>query len=386
MEFRTVALGGLTADDIRSWRALADTAAEPNPNADPRFLVPSLGHGLGAEHISLAIVEDSDAMRLVMPFTIGERIAGIRARHLSTHGAFIHEFASKNHPLVSGDHAAVALRFLFEGLRRSTLPDLVDFTVLPADSVLFDAALELAATGDVSLIERVRDQRAYARRIDLAPDGESPWYDREDDVLSFPMPHMSSKARRTTGQYGRQIERAAGGPLRLSTHDDDASAIDEFLDLQAAGWKGDASRTGPQFRRKGQEAWFRAVTDAFRADGRLRVLRLSAGDRTVYIAVFFESGGRPFGFHDVFDEEFRKSSPGSVGRLAQLGHILRAQDAAPFDPGMEPWYAQANTTFPSRRDHVNLLVAGRSIRSRTIVRMLPLAKRLRDRVRGGDSE
>lgn len=387
MKLRVVPLADLASEDVDAWRELADTTPEPNPNADPRFLLPSLGQGLGAEELSLAIVHDDDgAFHLVMPFTVGGRIAGIRARHLTTHGAFMHEFASKNHPLVSPTHAAPALATLFGGLRHASLPDLVDFTVLPVDSAIFHALQELERTGAVRIVERVRDERAYARRSDLAPDASAEWYAREGDVLSFPQPHFSSKARRTTGQYGRQIERAAGGPLVLTEHDSDPAIIEEFLDLQAAGWKGDESMTGPQFRRKGQEAWFRAVADAFRRDGRLRVLRLSAGDRTVYIAVFFESGRRPFGFHDVFDEEFRKSSPGSVGRLAQLGHIMRDVGAAPFDPGMEPWYAQANATFPSRREHANLLVGGRSPRARSVVRLLPVAKRVRDRIRRPESD
>lgn len=382
MKLRVIGLPDLTVEDVRAWRDLADTAAEPNLNADPRFLLPSLGHDLGAEDLSLAVVDDeAGGFQLVMPFTIGRRIAGIKARHLTTHGPFMHEFASKNHPLVSPTDPAAALRTLFDGLRSVSLPDLVDFTVMPVDSVLVDALTELHAEGTVQLIERVRDRRAYARRSDLAPDGTPQWYAREGDVLSFPVPHLSSRSRRTLGQYGRQIERAAGGPLSLSVHDDDPAVIDEFLDLQAAGWKGDETLTGPQFRRKGQEPWFRSVVTRFRADGALRVVKLSAAGKTVYIAIFVVSGGRPFGFHDVFHEEFRKSSPGFVGRVAQLGHILQEPDAPPFDPGMEPWYTQANSAFPSRREHANLLVAGRSVRARSIVALLPAAKRARDLLR-----
>jgi hypothetical protein len=377
-----VALADIDSGDAKAWQELADTAAEPSHNADPRFLLASLGHGLGAEEVMLAIVRSPDGgMRMVLPFTRGGRIAGIPARHLSTHGSFVHEFASKNHPLLSAHEPVAAVRALFTGLRRSPFPDLVDFTVLPVDSVIMHALQELHDDGSVRMIERVRDTRAYARRSDLASEGETGWYAREGDVLSFPVPHLSARTRRSLGQYGRQIERTAGGPLELSVHDDDPRMIEEFLDLQAAGWKGDDALTGPQFRRKGQEAWFRGVVDRFRADGDLRVLRLSSAGKTVYLAVYVVSGGRAFGFHDVFDEAFRKSSPGFVGRLAQLGHVLAEPGAAAFDPGMEPWYTQANSAFPSRREHANVLVAGRSARSRAVVRLLPVAKRLRDAVR-----
>lgn len=382
MELRIIRLTALTGEDVHAWRALADAAAEPNPNADPRFLIPSLGHGIGAEEVRLAVVADaSGAFRLALPFTVGSRIAGVRASHLTTHGPFMHEFASKNHPLVRREGAAEAFDTLFRGLRRHGLPDLVDVTVLPVDSVVFEVLEELHRAGRVRVIERVRDERAYARREDLVGEENDGWYAREGDVLSFPTAHLSSRSRRALGQYGRQIERAAGGSLELTRHDDDPAIVDEFLELQAAGWKGDQSLTGPQFRRKGHEAWFRAVAESFRADGALRALRLSAGGATVYLAVNLVSGGRSFGFHDVFDERFRKSSPGFVGRLAHLGHTLEEPGSAPFDPGMEPWYTQANSAFPSRRTHANLLVAGPSVGARSTVRALPYARRLRDTLR-----
>jgi CelD/BcsL family acetyltransferase involved in cellulose biosynthesis len=375
-------LSDLTAAEVRAWRDLAASSPEPNPNADPRFLLASLGHGFAAEEIRLALVTAADgSARLAMPFTEGARIAGVPARHLTTHGTFMHEFASKNHPLLSARDSTAALRALFVGLRKSPLPDLVDFTVLPADSVVMRAIQELHDDGTVRMIERVRDARAYARRDDMLPAGDAGWYEREGDVLSFPVPHLSTRSRRDLGRYGRQIAQSAGGPLTLTVHDDDPRMLEEFLDLQAAGWKGDDALTGPQFRRKGQEDWFRAVAERFREDGDLRVLRLSAGGSTVHLAISLVSGGRTFGFHDVFNEDFRKSSPGFVGRLALLGHVLSEPGAPPFDPGMEPWYTQANMALPSRREHVNVLVAGRSMRSRAVVRLLPVAKRARDAVR-----
>lgn len=385
MRLRIADPAGLDASDIAAWSHLADHAAEPNPNADPRFVLAALGRGLGAEDLRLAIVVDDDGgFALVLPFTRAERIAGIPARHLTTHGAFMHEFASKNHPLVSTRDPAGALRTLLTGLRSHGLPDLVELTVLPVDSLITEALAVLEAAGAARSVERLRDTRAYARRADLSPPGtaaEAPWYSRSGDVLSFPVPHLSARTRRSLGQYGRQIERAAGGPLTVSRHDDDPAVVEEFLELQASGWKGDESLTGPQFRRRGHEEWFRDVAGRFRDDGRLRVLRLSAGGETVYLAVFVVSGGRPFGFHDVFAERFRRSSPGFVGRLAQLGHVLEEPGAAPFDPGMEAWYSQANTAFPSRREHANILVAGPSQRSRAVVRLLPVARRVRERLR-----
>jgi CelD/BcsL family acetyltransferase involved in cellulose biosynthesis len=385
VDFRVVRPSELSSDEIAKWRRLAVDAAEPNPNADPRFILPSLGYVSSANDLHLAIVEESDCFRLVMPFTMGTRLGGVPMPHLTTHGAFMHEFASKNHPLIHPGMPTKSISTMFEGLARSQFPDLVDFTIVPGDSVIAESLAQLHASGDIRCVERVRDSRAYAKREDLqAEDGT--WYQRDGELLSFPMPHLSASSRRKAGQWARQLERQLGGPLEVSEIQAEPERIDEFLEMQAAGWKGDSSRSGPQFRRRGLEPWFRAVTDAFHADGDLRVLRVSSRGQTIYAAVYVVSGGRMFGFHDVFDERFSRSSPGQVGRLVQLGHVLRSPEAAPFDPGMEAWYTQANGVFPSRRDHVGYLAAGRSWRSRAVVMALPRVRNVRDRLSRREAE
>lgn len=374
MPFRMVRLGELSAADIARWRTLADEAIEPNPNADPRFLMPSLGKGIGAEALSLAIVEEDRRFRLAMPFSLADELSGARIRHVSTHGSFMHEHASKNHPLVAPDDPAGDLAVLVAGLRTERLPDLLNLTIVPVDGPLY-AAIH-GSSGALRVLERGRDARAYARRDDLGVSADSEWYSDADDILSFPTPHLSTRTGRQLRKFGAQIEKAANGRLRLSRGDADVALIDEFLDLQAAGWKGDESRGGPQFRLRGLEPWFREVVGAFARDGDLRAIRMTAGEETVYLAVWFAAGGRAFGFHDVFDERFKSWSPGAVGRLALLGHVL-SEPGSTFDPGMEPHYRQASSVFPSRREYADLLIAGASPRARAAVSLFPLLKRMR---------
>lgn len=381
MKFRVAGIRGLSSVDLDRWRRLADAAVEPNPNADPRFLHASLGFGLGAEDVRLAIVESGEEFALVMPFTPGQSLFGVPLRHVTTSGEFMFDHASKNHPLVWQEDPVSALRELFLGLRshRDT-DDLVSLTVFPADGPLAAAVETLRSEEAIKLVERSRDRRAFARRADLEPSGAD-W--PAGHPLDYPMPHLSKRTRRNARKNMQQIEALADAPLMIARHDGDAELIEEFLQLQADGWKGDASKDGPQFRRRGREAWFRAVLDAFAADTRVQAWHVTAGHETVYIAFTLTSGGATFGFHDVYSDSFRRFSPGTVGRLALLGAVLRDPAAPPFDPGMEPTYAQASSIFPSQREHVELLVSGGSLRSRAVVASFPRLRRLRELIRRG---
>lgn len=375
MRFRTVPLTEVSPDDLARWRYLADTAIEPNPNTDPRFLYTSLGFGLFAEEIHLAIVESGDEFAAVMPYTLARRLSGAPVRHASTSGEFMFDHASKNHPLVCRQESVAAFRSLFEGLRTSGVGDLVNLTVFPADGPLWDALQKLLATGTLRVVERARDRRAYALRADLDPTGAD--WKEASGIFDYPMPHMSGRKRRNLRKCARQIEELAGGVLTISERTGDQETIEEFLELQATGWKGDAGKAGPQFRRRGREAWFRSVVAAFGEDGLLRTWRVRAGEETVYIHINLSSGGHLFGFHDVYSERFAPFSPGAVGRVAHLGALLSSPEAAPFDPGMEPTYVQAGALYPSSREYVDLLVSGGSWRSRTVVSVFPAAKRMR---------
>lgn len=379
MKFRVVPLPQVTSVEAAKWQELAESGAEPNPNADPRFLLPSLSRGMGADELLLLIVESGQEYRLVLPCTREPRLSGLPLAHLSTAGKFLYQHASKVHPLISAESPTQAFAALFDGLRSAGLPDLLDQTVLPVDSVVHSALAELAATGRVRLVERGRDRRAYVRYSDLALETGAVARSGTEDSVSLPVAHMSSRHRRTIRGNARKLETLAAGGLELADVSGQPQAIKEFFELQANGWKGQPGFDGPLFRFHGLEDWFTDVAARFESDGNLRTFRLSAAGKTVYLAVILVSGGRPFGFHDVYAEEYRKFSAGSIGRLAVLGRLFEAPDAPPFDPGMEPWYKEANALMGGSREYAHVVVAGRSLTSRAVIKALPLAKAARDR-------
>ncbi len=201
----------------------------------------------------------------------------------------------------------------------------------------------------------------------------------EDGEL-LTLSHLSSSSRKNFRRLARKLERDEGG-LEMVEESEDPEAITRFLRLQNAGWKGDAAQDGKSFERTGLDSWFRDVTASFRADGRLSVLSLRTPSRTVFTTVVLHSGSRGFGFHDAYDQELAAYSPGALGRLAELKALLGSGRAEMFDPSMDDQkYPQASHLYPDRMRCGSFTVGVRGP-GRHVARHLPMARRLRDRLR-----
>jgi len=114
----------------------------------------------------------------------------------------------------------------------------------------------------------------------------------------------------------------------------------------------------------------------FRRDGDLRVLRLTAGDETLWTGFLVRSGGGWFGVLDAYDERFRRFSPGSIGRIAATTYLLGTTDAPFVDPGFGSSYAVGARLWPAPRPQVDLLVATGGPAADAVLRAAPLARRV----------
>ena len=147
------------------------------------------------------------------------------------------------------------------------------------------------------------------------------------------------------------------GALTLDDRSRDIRAVDEFLRLQNAGWKGDAGVDGKAFERTGLDGWFRAVCTVFQERGKLTVLTMRAGDDIVFMTVTLHSGNRAFGFHDAYASEFRSFSPGALGRLAEMRAVLSLPGVEFFDPSMDDTkYPQVVGLYPDIEEYASYVI------------------------------
>lgn len=364
---RIVPLASVGAADAERWRTLAARAVEPNAYLDPRFLVPAARRP-DASDIRVVFVERDGELLGVHQFTVGRLEGRWPVWVVTTEGGFMSVHADRHHPLVAAEDPVGTVRALLRGLRAARLPGLVALKRIPADGILAEAVAEAVSAESFACVERVRRTSAFARR-------------RPSVGGMFDMSHLSPSRSKVYRRHVRTIEREAEGVLEVTDRCDHPEIVEEFLDFQAAGWKGDPGRGGGAFRLDPvHERWCRDVTDGFSADGDLVAPTLTAGSHTVFMALALVSGGAAFGFIDAYNERFARSGPGALGRLAEWHCVLATTPSSFFDPAFDPFYVESTKLYPDRRDHVDLLV-GTTTFGHAIVRALPLARRVRELVR-----
>ncbi|WP_454048922.1 GNAT family N-acetyltransferase [Cellulomonas sp. Marseille-Q8402] len=379
MHTRLIALTEVTDADVRAWRHLAEKAAEPNVYLDPRFLVPARDRGREAADLRLVVVQDGEEWLAVLAVTTKAVAARVPVRAATTGGTFMTTHADRHHPLVLAGREVEALDAMLHGLRGLGLPGLVQLQYFPADGALADALAEVVDRGSMLVHERGRVESAYATRAGVGAERVESLVPGGGGVVVDPplaCAHMGSGRRKDVRRRLRALAREAGGPVELHDVSADPGFDDEFVALQAAGWKGDPEQGGAALALDPlAQRWFREVLAGFRRDGDALVLRLVAGGMTVWAGYSLRSGGAYFGFLDSFAEEHRRFSPGALGRLAEAAHVFGSTDAACLDPAFDARYEVGAQLYPDRRTHVDLLISTRGLVARTAVRAAPVAQR-----------
>jgi len=295
---------------IAAWDELAARASEPNPFLESWYLLPSL-RALDPEgDITILLFEAHGTLAGLMPLYRQRRYYRYPLPNLAS---WVHANAFLGAPLVargherafwqallrwSDDHAG---RGLFFHLRQ-----------LPLTGPLFDALRAvLRADGRRAGIVH-REERA------LLASGLSP-----DAYLEAAM--SGKKRKELRRQFARLSEL---GETRFERRHDDAGLhrwVDDFLALEAAGWKGRAGSALACYPETAK--LFRESLCGAARRGKLERLTLSLEGRPLAMLATFLSPPGAFAFKTAFDESFARFSPGVLLQRENLG-LLDREDIA----------------------------------------------------------
>lgn len=376
MQIRLLRLADVTDADTQAWQRLADHALAPNMCLDPRFLVPARNRGAEMDEIRVLVVQEGGEWLAALALTTKRVVPRVPVLALTTGGAFMTRECDRHHPLVRRERAPEALDALLRGTTTVGLPGLALLRRFPAEGPLADVLTQVADRRRMLVHEKTRDVGAWAPREAFTVLEVPPLVDGAlvDPPLSTG--HLRTEDARNIRRVSRGLARELGAPLELHDESEDPGAVDRFVALQQSGWKGDADHGGAALGLDPvEERWFRESVAAFRHDGDLRVLRLAAGGTTLWTGYQVRSGGGWFGMLDAYDEQFRRFSPGSVGRIAMMTYLLGTTDAPFIDPGFSSHYAVGARIWPAARPQVDLLVSTRGLAAHAVLRAAPLARR-----------
>jgi hypothetical protein len=129
------------------------------------------------------------------------------------------------------------------------------------------------------------------------------------------------RLRRRLAEAGRVAFEVARSPAAVT------EALQDFLTLEAKGWKGAAGTAlmqSPQLRRFAETA-----VDALARQGQGRVARLLLGSRPIACIVTLQSAGGVWCWKIAYDESLARFSPG-VQAMMELTDALLADDTVAF--------------------------------------------------------
>jgi CelD/BcsL family acetyltransferase involved in cellulose biosynthesis len=357
---QVLGLDELSAGDTERWRELAAQAAEPNPFFEPEYVLPAADL-IGGRRVGLAVVRETDGWSACLPVHHPRRWHRIP---LGCVASWEHRYSFLGTPLVSSGREEAALAAITRELARQRGAAFVGFDAL-ADEGPVREALRLAI--EHRGIEEVavnRHRRAVLRRSAAG-----------EERLA-----VKGKHRRELERKRRRLEEELGGELRTVDRAEDAAAVEDFLDLEASGWKG---REGTAMAALEQDAeFFRAVCAAFRDLGRLHLLSLEAEGQRVAMACNLRAGEGVFCIKIAFDERWRRYSPGAQLVLDHVSWFEERESAGWMDSCVQPDNELVNRLWPDSRGIATLAVPAESVGGRMARAAIAGAVRLRDRRAG----
>lgn len=321
-------LDALTPGDLERWRDVARRAAEPNPFFEPEFVLPAARH-LGESDVTLVVVREDDDWLGCVPV---RRLGRWRRIPFPCVAAWVHLYCFLGTPLVDGERCHDALAALVDAMRTGERVGFVAFDRLGEGGPVASSLSEVLRERGVRSVDYESVARAALWRRD------EPTY--LDETLR-------TKQRREMARLRRALGRDLGGEPVTCDRSDDPAAYDEFLALEASGWKG---RAGTALASSAAHAaFFREMCGEFAKAERLELLALEVAGRTVAMKCNLLAGDAVYCFKIGYDEELSRYSPGIQLELDNVAHFHARGESEWMDSCATPDNQMINRLWPDRR-------------------------------------
>lgn len=279
--------------ETAAWDELAQRAAEPNPFYESWYLLPSLASFDDENAISILRFTRQGKLYALMPIARESKYEGWPIAHLRN---WLHSNIFFGTPLVARGMEAHFWRALLDWADDQTrLPFFLHFEEFALSGPVYES-LESVLASDGRIWGVVEDKERALLASDLSA----------QDYLAQ---SLSSRTRKDLRRRARRLSEVGEVSFRWETGTDRIAAwIDEFLALEAAGWKGEAASalacdtaTKTLFRN--------SLTGAARCQRLIR-LSLRVDDRPIAMLSTFLTPPGAFGFKTAFDEDYARFAPG----------------------------------------------------------------------------
>jgi CelD/BcsL family acetyltransferase involved in cellulose biosynthesis len=271
-----------------AWDRLTADAATPNPFYARRIVTAHVTHGLAHRDIRFIVVHDGESLQAMLPFRPRGAWLGFRRR---APAGWTSPYAVESTPLIARNGFADHVEALLDGFQAAGPLWLLPLLALDSSA---GAALQAGIAA-----------RGWARHV-VSPFGRAVLNDRHKDTSDR---YAGAKRLRDLRRQRRRL--AELGHVHVQTFiagDALRQAVEDFLALEARGWKGSAGTA--LAHHSDTAAFLRAL---FSEQGgpvtcRADVLRLE--DRSIAITLSFVCAGIAYLFKTAYEEALARHAPG----------------------------------------------------------------------------
>jgi CelD/BcsL family acetyltransferase involved in cellulose biosynthesis len=360
---------GLSAH-VPAWEALAASTLEPNVFYEPWMLLPALeAFGAGHDLLFVLVFSHNPVPKQAGPLLCGlfplERLRRYKGFPVRALRLWQHAHCYLGTPLVRSAYARACLEAFFGWLaadRRGAA--VLECLRLPGEGPFHQA-----------LVEHFAAHRTPALVVEW---GTRPVLRPRADAQAYLAEALSGDKRKKLRRAEQRLRET--GPVEyaaLEAASDVEAWLEEFLRLEAGGWKG-REGTALQCHPADRDFFLAVSREAFRR-GRLMLLTLRCGGRPVAGLCNFLAGPVSFAFKVAFDEAYAAFSPGV---LLELENVRRMHAQSGFlwqDSCTAPGPSMIDQLWLDRRVIQTLLVAPGKAPGAFVVAILPLLRWCRRR-------
>lgn len=326
-----------------AWLALAARALEANVFYEPVFALPAALHLAASKRPLFLLVWDETAGERaslcgLLPFNLRRTLTG---RPFADN--WLHDFAALGTPLIDREHAIETLDLMLDWLHRQ-YPSAVGlmFRKLRSDGTIVSLLRTRAALTGREMREFDRHERA------ALPAG-----DPSGNLLTRAL--SSKKRRELRRQRNRLSDQGALTYTSARRPEDVRAAVEEFLALEAAGWKGE--RGTAFLNDAGRSTFLRTVTRLMARDAKCRIDALRVDGRPAAMGIVLRDRDCAWLWKIAYDEDYAATSPG-VQFLVDFTRVQLAEEGVQLtDSAAIPDHPMINHIWRDRVSITDMLIS-----------------------------
>lgn len=323
---------------------LCTRTVEPNVFFNPRFLAPAMPR-LEDREVRLAVIRDGDEyknrLRLLVPYSIERPVVPLGVSIMRTWAS---PFGPLGTPLLDRDDPVGVIEDFFSMLSRPhlKLPKVLVLPDVRLDGPVSSLFGSVADARGLPFIVSGRSERAF---LESQADGET----YLKNALKAHHYREFRRLWRRLADHGTLEHSVARGPEEIR------QAIETFLTLEAAGWKG-RQRTAMAIDRY-RAAFAREAVHRLAEQDLCRVHTLSLNGVVIASLIVFVEAGMAYTWKTAYDENYSAFSPGTLLMIEVTKQHLEDPNIDATDSCAVPDHPVMTRLWTERRS-IGTLVVG----------------------------